>query len=36
MLVLVFVGCDFVLEVYNYVVEEWYCFFSFGDVMFVK
>lgn len=35
MFVSVFVNRDNVFYVYNEVVKEKYCFFSFGDVMFV-
>lgn len=36
MLVLILVGRDYVLNVYNEVVKEKYRFFLFGDVMFIK
>lgn len=35
MFVFVFVGREYVFFVYCYVVEEEYCFFSFGDVMLI-
>lgn len=36
MLVLVFVGYCIIMNVYVYVVIEKYCFFSYGDVMFIE